>query len=854
MAIVDTDTKSLIINQLTTDQLKELQESGSVEDGQVYVTIDPLYHDLSNIDAMTADRALITDSNGKIDESATTSTELGYVHGVTSAIQTQIDAKASNDDLALKAPLASPELTGTPKAPTASSGTNTTQIATTEFVNTAVSNATPGVDNSTVETFDNSSAQGGSTHDLRVKDDGITIEKMNPSAFTLKTSESKNSATIPSYAKVEEMVANATPVVDNSTISYNSSTELQAIGTINKNGGGTLYNWRGTLAEYEAAVAAGTIQDNWICVITDDFNPGVTFSGEIVSVTKTFTTANNHVEFTEKCRSKNYLTVFQDRVFIYPSEYTLDNDFMGITFTSNIEQGSTVTVNYFKGVPSEKVDELIEAAKDVGIKKYESTSSYSTNELVVNVDNNNPQVYRSLADNNEAALSDTTKWAKDYLCCANSALSNSPYTTNRILEIPQNIKLELNDGTLTLKAGSKVYVPNGPGVFTELSITSDMTVVSTTLTGKSFIFANNSNLFAENINTQSGSTLPSSATTGEKFYNTTENKFYRYNGSEWQSNGFSFPLAIVTLSSESVVTSIDQIFNGFGYIGSTVFALPGVKVQTANGRNEDGTCKSLITNITSVKTLTINASWGTYDIFIMSNGEIGRWPDIVSGSAGTRYNSVTNYYEVIYNGKWVSQLYCVFVKIKTDTTSPYKITSFEPFTVDSVLNSSLSNLDATGQAKFDAKANVSNTVTTDTAQTITGFKAFNNGSGNIRTNIDIITNDGVGEEDVNSKWAGSIQFKKGNVDVGFCEAFKDSENSSITQIVAHNSVNGQEVYASLRSVVTSDGNTFSYAETTPTGATGNEIATAAWVNSKIQLVNELPANPVAGVLYCIPEK
>lgn len=50
-------------------------------------------------------------------------------------------------------------------------------------------------------------------------------------------------------------------------------------------------------------------------------------------------------------------------------------------------------------------------------------------------------------------------------------------------------------------------------------------------------------------------------------------------------------------------------------------------------------------------------------------------------------------------------------------------------------------------------------VTIDTAQTITGFKAFNNGSGNNRTNIDIITNDGVGE-DANNKWAGSIQFKK----------------------------------------------------------------------------------------------
>jgi hypothetical protein len=54
-----------------------------------------------------------------------THTQLSYVTGVTSAIQTQIDAKA---------PIASPTLTGTPAAPTAATGTNTTQIATTAFV------------------------------------------------------------------------------------------------------------------------------------------------------------------------------------------------------------------------------------------------------------------------------------------------------------------------------------------------------------------------------------------------------------------------------------------------------------------------------------------------------------------------------------------------------------------------------------------------------------------------------------------------------------------------------------------------------------------------------------------------
>ncbi len=54
-----------------------------------------------------------------------THTELNYVDGVTSAIQTQIDTKA---------PIASPTFTGTPSGPTAATGTSSTQLATTEFV------------------------------------------------------------------------------------------------------------------------------------------------------------------------------------------------------------------------------------------------------------------------------------------------------------------------------------------------------------------------------------------------------------------------------------------------------------------------------------------------------------------------------------------------------------------------------------------------------------------------------------------------------------------------------------------------------------------------------------------------
>ena len=57
--------------------------------------------------------------------------------------------------LTAKAPLASPALTGTPTAPTATAGTNTTQIATTEFVKTAVDNAQSGIVK--IETYNNAS-------------------------------------------------------------------------------------------------------------------------------------------------------------------------------------------------------------------------------------------------------------------------------------------------------------------------------------------------------------------------------------------------------------------------------------------------------------------------------------------------------------------------------------------------------------------------------------------------------------------------------------------------------------------------------------------------------------------------
>jgi hypothetical protein len=81
--------------------------------------------ELNILDGVTAD---YTELN-VLDGITATTTELNYVDGVTSGIQGQL-----ND----KAPLDSPALTGTPTAPTAAAGTNSTQVATTAYADAAV--------------------------------------------------------------------------------------------------------------------------------------------------------------------------------------------------------------------------------------------------------------------------------------------------------------------------------------------------------------------------------------------------------------------------------------------------------------------------------------------------------------------------------------------------------------------------------------------------------------------------------------------------------------------------------------------------------------------------------------------
>lgn len=206
------------------------------------------------------------------------------------------------------------------------------------------------------------------------------------------------------------------------------------------------------------------------------------------------------------------------------------------------------------------------------------------------------------------------------------------YTTNRILEIPQDIKLEIVDGVLILRAGSKVCVPAG---FEEDGQTRKFSFITTTrdlLYTEPYSVSSTLHLYAFYKNgeitdisrrgkSNSGPTVPSDNYNGA-FYNTTTNNVEQYmNGS--LSSISSLPLGLVTSVAKegNNITTIDQIFNGFGYIGKTIFLLPGVKFQTSQGKNIDGSIKTAVYTRKNVSMSSLTSHTGHY--YLMANDSVG---------------------------------------------------------------------------------------------------------------------------------------------------------------------------------------------------------------------------------------
>lgn len=271
-------------------------------------------------------------------------------------------------------------------------------------------------------------------------------------------------------------------------------------------------------------------------------------------------------------------------------------------------------------------------------------------------------------------------FSKSYGTKYTVATNKKQNVTNKITYIPQDINLELSDGTLTLKAGSKAYVPNGSGVFDVLSITND-TSVTQNINGSHLVYVNTGRiLWAKNESGfVSGDTEPAGINDGV-WYNTTANRIEWYTGTGWSGNGGrSFPIARVTVSN-GAISSIDQVFNGFGFIGSKAFVLPGVKALAANGRDENDNFVNVEITVPDVLVSTPqNGYTGMYTVsgsavdvvYYDIYAEQETQPDFENGAW---YNPKTNKMYHIVNGvaTAVVQSVCMY-----GVAQDGKITSFE---------------------------------------------------------------------------------------------------------------------------------------------------------------------------------
>ena len=442
--------------------------------------------------------------------------------------------------------------------------------------------------------------------------------------------------------------------------------------------------------------------------------------------------------------------------------------------------------------------------------------------------------------------------------------------TNCITEIPQNIKLELVNGVLTLKAGSKVYVPNGVGKFDEVVIKNDLARTTFSANATTMVF----------YNTVGGmQQVPVSGTfsgTGEIpangiYYKTDTNVFY-VNGVQ---TALSLPMFVAKTDANGVITSIDQVFNGFGYIGSTAFILPGVKFLVPNGRNEDGTLKNIEMVEDRVHTLTI--TWnnsggqklfiGKYDlntgstIQYISTGSLSQYYQQETEPSMERYivwykPSENKTYRCDQDSSgnliWKDIFPCYVGEWFTGATSPYQITSLTttlPFRA----------VDQNDFNKLDEEA-----VKLTGNQTIAGSKTFSSSlttkTGGSAMLKGVLPNNTVGtnpSSDINVYVAG---VDNGGKDQSYISFVVKTDGTGQTNLIARSNSSSDRGGSGITVARKLDGTSWTSIGTTtaaaPTPATtdnSTKIATTAWFRNNMQVVSALPSSPTAGVFYFVKE-
>ena len=402
------------------------------------------------------------------------------------------------------------------------------------------------------------------------------------------------------------------------------------------------------------------------------------------------------------------------------------------------------------------------------------------------------------------------------------ASTNLDYTniTNCITAIPQDIKLEINNGNIVAADTCTVYKGDG----STYTIPASTNFSHATSAGTFMLIWTGVGARHQNTNLCfSGSTAPAQGSFSGSYaawYDTTNKviKLTNDGGSTWIGDN-SFPLCVYK-STGSAATSIDQVFNGFGYIGSTIFALPGVEGLIPNGFV--GKQRNNIKVATS-KLLTFTPSFNGSSVLLLGSNNLTAWG---KSDYSYNYNDNYNYYK---DGK--SYALCKIGEYVRDSTG--RITSFNPKpcfrAVDyydfKQLDDSAAKLDRDNV--FAGKITVNNTI-----PILFG-----------KNTADLTNTDGMGlslrgTDNADNIWSYIDLYRRGESKTSEAHMYVRNAGGTISQIAI---------------VINDDGTVATVAPTPPTSDNSTQIATTQFVNNKIKVVSTLPASPDANVFYFIPE-
>lgn len=355
---------------------------------------------------------------------------------------------------------------------------------------------------------------------------------------------------------------------------------------------------------------------------------------------------------------------------------------------------AAATVNGFDAHAAEKqadFDDNAAAKTNTFNSNYEAkTASFNANAAdKTTAFNNNAASKQALVDASASAAAVSAQEA------ANSAVAARPLSdkniTNCITAIPQDIKLELVSGVLKLKTGSKVYKANGESI----TISGDLVVAQGGTNTGAFAFYRSDNSTVYTViasQTFSGTTAPANPVTTTTWLDTGARDVKVYDGTQWVG-GVSLPLCIFD-NQDGKVTAVGQIFNGFGYIGSTAFILPGVKGLAPDGRNEDGSLKNFEMQVHGLyfRSITWDCSKGQelflgYDIGAMnpgfvSSGNLWRYFEQSTEPSSPKkydiwYNPDANIIKRYLEDGWEDVRLAYLGQWFSESISPYRVTELK---------------------------------------------------------------------------------------------------------------------------------------------------------------------------------